>query len=190
MASILKSTAAFETRARSHGLSAGEVTAWSNAGVNSLAKLAFAISTPGVSPTEVELRRLLNTANAVSIGSLSSIRRLMFDAQTLAIQQIKSQVDGDSTKKELVPAERATRIEAQRVRLAGYDLTGPLECSHSSYDLCLELLEKDSIFYLPPHRFTTRTSEVSKEKPGKELVIDASSLKISDKKSQDTPAWI
>ena len=102
MASILESTAAFETRARSHGLSAGEVTTLSNAGVNSLAKLAFAISTPGVSPTEVELRRLLNTANpdAVSIGSLSSIRRLMFDAQTLAIQQIKSQVDGgDSTKK-------------------------------------------------------------------------------------------
>ena len=191
MASILESTAAFDTRARSHGLSAAEVTTLSNAGVNSLAKLAFAISTPGVSPTEIELRRLLNAANpdAVSIGSLSSIRRLMFDAQTLAIQQIKSQVDGsDSAKKELVPAERATRIEAQRVRLAGYDLTGPLECSHASYDLCLELLEKDSIFYLPPHRFTTRTSEVSKEKPGKELVIDASSLKISDKKSQDTVA--
>ncbi len=118
MASILESTAAFDTRARSHGLSAGEVTVLSNAAVNTLAKSAFAISTPAVGPTEVELRRLLNAANpdSVSIGSLSSIRRLMFDAQTLAIQQIKSQVDGsDATKKELVPAERATCIEARGV---------------------------------------------------------------------------
>ena len=84
----------------------------------------------------------------------------MFDAQTLAIQQVKSQVDGsDAAKKELVPAERATRIEAQRGRLNGFDLTGPRECSYSSYDLCLELLEKDAVYDLAPHRFTTRTSE-------------------------------
>ena len=44
------------------------------------------------------------------------------------------------------------------------------------------------MYYLAPHRFSTRTSEVSKEKPGKELVIDANSLKISDKKSQENIA--
>lgn len=191
MASILESSAAFDTRARSHGLSDGEVTTLKNAGVNTLAKLAFSVSTPGVNPTEVELRRLLNAASpdAVSIGSLSSIRRLMFDAQTLAIQQVKNQVDGsDTAKKELVPAERASRIQAQRERLAGYDLTGPLECSYMCYDICLELLEKDAVYYLAPHKFTTRMSEVAKDKPGKELVIDANSLKISDKKNQDSVA--
>ena len=72
--------------------------------------------------------------------------------------------------------------------MTGFDLTGPLECSYSSCDLCLEVLEKDAIFYLPPHRFTTRASEVSKEKPGKELIMDASSLKVPDKKNQDNVA--
>lgn len=83
---------------------------------------------------------------------------------------------------------RATRITEQKTRLSGFDLTGPFECSYASYDVCLELLEKDAVYYLAPHHFSTRTSEVSKEKPGKELVIDANSLKISDKKSQENIA--
>ena len=110
----------------------------------------------------------------------------MFDAQTLAIQNIQSQVDGsDSAKRELVPAERSVRIADQKTRLAGYDLTGPLECSFASYDLCVELQEKDAEYYLAPHKFTTRSSEVVKDKPSKELVLDANSLKINDTKNRD-----
>lgn len=191
MASILESTAAFETRATGHGLTAAEVTVLKGAGVNSLARLAFAIATPGVNPQENELRSLLNRADpdSVTIGSLASLRRLMFEAQTLAIQQVKNQVEGsESVRKEFVPAERSSRIEAQKVRLAGYDLSGPLECSFASYDLRLELLEKDSVYYLAPHKFTTRSSEVAREKPGKELVIDSNSLKINDVKHNDQVA--
>ncbi len=110
----------------------------------------------------------------------------MFDVQTLGIQNIKSQVDGsDSAKRELVPAERSVRIADQKTRLAGYDLTGPLGCSFASYDLCVELQEKDAVYYLAPHKFTTRSSEVVKDKPSKELVIDANSLKINDTKNRD-----
>ena len=188
MASILESKAAFEAKGKSHGLSDDEMRVLKNSGIDSLAKLAFAVTTPGVNPGEVELRALLDPTDGtrVSVGSLSSLRRLMFDSQTLAIQQVKAQVEGnENTKKELVPAERSSRIESQKLRLNGYDLTGPLECSHASYDLCLELIEKDSIYYLPPHKFGTRAAEVSREKPGKEIVIDASSLKIHDTKQQE-----
>ena len=188
MAALLESKAVLTSRAKSHGLSSAEIAVLVNAGVDNLAKLAFSITTPGVNPGEAELRGLLNSArpNEVSIGSLASIRRLMFDAQTLAIQNIKSQVDGsDSAKRELVPAERSVRIADQKARLAGYDLTGPLECSFASYDICVELQEKDAVYYLAPHKFTTRSSEVIKDKPGKELIIDANSLKINDTKNRD-----
>ena len=188
MAALLESKAVLTSRAKSHGLSGAEIAVLVNAGVDNLAKLAFSITTPGVNPGEAELRGLLNNArpNEVSIGSLASIRRLMFDAQTLAIQNIKSQVDGsDSAKRELVPAERSVRIADQKARLAGYDLTGPLECSFASYDICVELQEKDAVYYLAPHKFTTRSSEVIKDKPGKELIIDANSLKINDTKNRD-----
>ena len=166
MAALLESKAVLTSRAKSHGLSSAEIAVLVNAGVDNLAKLAFSITTPGVNPGEAELRGLLNSArpNEVSIGSLASIRRLMFDAQTLAIQNIKSQVDGsDSAKRELVPAERSVRIADQKARLAGYDLTGPLECSFASYDICVELQEKDAVYYLAPHKFTTRSSEVIKD---------------------------
>ena len=88
------------------------------------------------------------------VGTVSALRRLMFDAQTLAVLFLKSQVEGgESSKKELVPAERSERIRKQKQKLVGYDLTGPLECSHGSYDLVLEMAEKDAIFYLQPHKF-------------------------------------
>ena len=113
MASILESLAAFETSAKGHGLTGAEVGVLKGAGVNSLAKLAFSITTPGVNPQESELRLLLNRAapETVTIGSLASLRRLMFESQTLAIQQMKNQVEGsESVRKEPVPAERSSRI--------------------------------------------------------------------------------
>ena len=109
MASILESTAAFESRAKSCGLSEAEVGVLKTQGVTTLAKLAFAITTPGVNPSEDNLRSLINSADPASVvvGTVSALRRLMFDAQTLAVQFLISQVEGsESSKKELVPAER------------------------------------------------------------------------------------
>lgn len=191
MASVLESSAAFESRAASCGLSEAEINILKAQGVTTLAKLAFAITTPGSNPSEDNLRSLINSSDphAVVVGTVSALRRLMFDAQTLAVQHLKSQVEGgESSKKELVPAERAERIRKQKQKLIGYDLTGPLECSHSSYDLVLEMAEKDAIFYLQPHKFGTRSAEVSKDRPPKELVIDAQHLKVSEGKHSDKVA--
>ena len=191
MASILESTAAFESRATSCGLSETEVNVLRAQGVTTLAKLAFAITTPGSNPSEDSLRSLINSADpsSVVVGTVSALRRLMFDAQTLAVQNLKSQVEGgESSKKELVPAERSERIRKQKLKLVGYDLTGPLECSHSSYDLVLEMAEKDAIFYLQPHKFGTRSAEVAKERPAKELVINAQNLRVSEGKHSDKVA--
>ena len=47
------------------------------------------------------------------------------------------------------------------------------------------MAEKDSIFYLQPHKFGTRGAEVAKDKPSKELVLDANSLKVSESKNHD-----
>ena len=98
----------------------------------------------------------------VTIGQLSCIRRLMFDAQTLCASQI------------------TTRIQHQKGRLQGLEFTGPLECSHASYACVARMLEGDVPMYLEPHRFTTRASEVSREKPSKELVLDNVNLTVKD----------
>ena len=60
MASLLESTASFKGRAISHGLSEDQVESLVRRGVNSLSKLAFAITTLGVTPSEASLRSLLD----------------------------------------------------------------------------------------------------------------------------------
>ena len=140
MATLLESTAAFDARALEHGLTLDQLQRLKDNGLVNLSKLAFAISTPGTSPDDNALKAFLHDdPDLVTVGQLASIRRLMFDAQTLCAAQVKHILAGtESTKKaELVRAERAQRIEAQRARLAGMELTGPLECSHQSYDYML-----------------------------------------------------
>lgn len=188
MATILESEAAFNARALEHGLTRPQLQRLQDQGLTNLSKLAFSVTTPGTVPSDESLRGLLaENPDEVTVGQLSSIRRLMFDAQTLCASQIKSTLSGsDSGKKaELVPAERATRIQGQKTRLSGMELTGPLECSHSSYDYVAKMLEADVPMYLEPHRFTTRSSEVSRERPGKELVLDNINLTVKDMENKD-----
>ena len=111
----------------------------------------------------------------------------MFDAQTLSIALVKQAVEGgdSNTKVELAPAERSFRIEAQKKRLVGISFQGPYECSFSCYDIVSDLLDKDAAVYPQPHKFGTRASEVAKEKPAKELVIDSGShVSVRDGKQQ------
>ena len=130
MASILKSQAAFEERAKDCGLNQEELDVLVRRGITSLSLLAFSVSTPGDVPGESELRAALDPTDPASVPlrALSAFRRLMFEAQTLSVAQLKSSIEGDSERKsELAPAERSTRLAEQRKRLSGLLLTGPLE---------------------------------------------------------------
>lgn len=115
MSSLLESEATFKAKALSSGLTEGEVN-----GVNSLSRLAFVLTTPGITPDEVSLRRLINSGDpdSVCLGTLSAIRRLVFEAQKLSIAMVKSAVEGTDVagKVELAPAERSHRIAAQKTR--------------------------------------------------------------------------
>ena len=183
MATILESQAAFNARALEHGLARPQLARLHEQGLTNMSKLAISLTTLGTVPTDGALRALLDdNPDDVTVGQLSSIRRLMIDAHTLCASQIKTTVPGSDVgkKAELVPAERATRILNQKTRLQGVEFTGPLECSHASYDYVSRMVESDTPMYLEPHRFTTRASEVAREKPGKELVLDNINFLVKD----------
>ena len=155
MASILKSQAAFKERAEDCGLTPPQIDGLVAKGVTSLSVLAYTLTTPGVTPDEASLRSLMDDADpaSVTVQTLASIRRLVFESQTLAISQIESIIESDVDKKvELAPAERATRIKDQRGRLAGYDLSGPLENAFSNYAYVASMVESDHVvlFRAPP----------------------------------------
>ena len=138
--------------------------------------------------TSSSLRDLLDSATpeSVSLQALASIRRLMFEAQTLSVAQIKASIETEGeTKVELAPAERAQRIAAQKRRLAGFDLTGPLENASANYTYVSTMVEHDHPQWLELHRFIPRSQEISREKPGKEVILDESAkLSIRDRRSK------
>ena len=130
MATILESAAAFNARAVEHGLSAAQLRRLQGNGITNLSQLAFSLTTPGTSPGDDALKNLLHDdPDQVTVGQLASIRRLMFDAQTLSAAQVKHVLAGNEAarKAELVPAERAQRVQDQKERLQGRELTGPYE---------------------------------------------------------------
>ncbi|CAE7835829.1 unnamed protein product [Symbiodinium sp. CCMP2592] len=181
--------AAFEERAKECGLTQAELDVLVRKGLTSLSLLAFSVSTPGEVPQEAELRSILDPADptTVPLRALSALRRLMFEAQTLSIAQLKSSIEGEGEKKaELAPAERMNRIADQRKRLVGLSLTGPLENAFSNYTYVAQVVDQDCLSYLEPHRFLTRAMEVNREKPGKELILDEGSrMSIRDKAHKD-----
>ena len=104
MATILESEAAFNARALEHGLNRAQLLRLQNQGLNNLSKLAFALTTPGTVPTDDSLKVLLDDdPDAVATGQLSSIRRLMFDAQALSASQskLRCQVQTQAAKQNL-----------------------------------------------------------------------------------------
>lgn len=178
MSSLLESEAALKEKALEFGLTNDEMKIIELKGLTTLSKVAYALTTPGINPSEDSLKSLLSDdPTTVSVGSLASLRQLVFVAQTMCMQVIRNRVDNVETVKrpELAQAERQARILKQKTTLAGYDLTGPLECSHGSYDLVGEMLSNDAVSYLAPSKFGTRSAEVAKDKPAKEVIVGASS---------------
>ena len=105
-------------------------------------------------------------------------------AQTLLSAELQNKVHktDEQVKSKLAPAERDNRIKEQCTRLEGLWFKGEEECSHQSYDLVLNMMERDSLVYLAPEKFAIRRSELAMKKSAKEIAIDQTSLVVKDKR--------
>ncbi|CAE7488500.1 unnamed protein product [Symbiodinium sp. CCMP2592] len=189
MGSLTESTAAFASRAKEIGLTQANVATMTGTGVDTLSKLAFATVPPGQSPSDDQVQRLFG-ATPITAGTMAAAKRLIFEAHTLVVQELKTRVQrGDSgAPSTLATAEREERITEQRARITGLLHRGVEEPSHASYDLVYAMLSADSLTYLGPDRFPTRQSELQGKKPGKELTIDGNSVTVRDKVPHQTCA--
>ncbi|CAE7493821.1 unnamed protein product [Symbiodinium natans] len=179
---LTESTAVLKERAAKVGLPDDALQRLLDQGVDTLAKLAFAPGHPGESPSDEKLKALVAPVAAAggaggadpSLGTVAAVRRLVFEAQTLVVNETKCLVENkEEQPKELPPAERRDRLQKQAARLAGVDLSGVNECSHASYDLCLKLISDNCVSYLQPSKFTCRQAELRMDKPRKELDVAA-----------------
>ena len=145
-------------------LTAEEIDALITNKVDSLARLAFAACPPGEAPTNEQIDGLFNGLVTLNPGTYASMKRLIFEAQTLLSADLQNKVHRteDQTKAKLAPAERENRIKEQRNRLEGLRLKGEEECAYQSYaffyevDTALSLRNKVSPSFVAMCHFVQR----------------------------------
>ena len=178
MASVIDSEATFEQQATEAGLSQAWIDALKTSNLATMAKLSFAITTPGTVASDADVTGFLQRLRAgvvPSIADLSSFKRILFEAQTLMVHHLKTAIKGDDTSvRKMAPPEREARLAQQRALLRGLDITGPLEPAHALYDLCSDMIEKNTVVYISPSKCMSRQQELAGNKPEKEIQLDAS----------------
>ena len=118
MSTILDSEATFEQQAAEAGLSDPWIDALKNHQMATFSKLSFAITTPGTTAQDADIRNFLGTIRPglhPTIADLSAFKRILFEAQTLMIHNLKTVVKGDEGGiKRMAPPEREARLARQR----------------------------------------------------------------------------
>ena len=183
MSSLTESKAAFVQRGKEVGLSDADVDALVQKGINSIAKLAFAVVPPGSQPTNQQVTDTYGT-HAVNPGVIAATKRLIFESHTMVVADLKQRVEKGETPEALTmaPAEREARVVAQKTRLTGLMHTGVEEVAFESYNAVYSMLQQNTLVYHHPNRFITRQMELQAKKAGRELQIDgAGSLSVKDK---------
>ena len=190
---ILESPATFESQAERASLSNPYILALKAHGISTLSKLAYAVTTPGVSPSDAQVTQFLQTIRPgvdPTISDSTAVKRLILESQTLTIANLRAtlQSSDDSGAKRIAPPERSARIAAQKVRLSGMDLSGPLEPSFWLYDTFSNMLDSGELKYVAPNRCLTRQLELTGAKPEKQVKLDdmKSGLVIRDAQPEHT----
>ena len=100
---------------------------------------------------------------ALGGSSSSRLRRLLFEASTLSVAQVKAQLAGDTpdTIRKLPLAEKAERLRLQKARLPGILFEGEHLPSHSLIDLCSTMAETNAVVWVHPSKCTKRDDEIA-----------------------------
>ena len=93
MVSVLDSEAHFEQKVKEVGITSPNLAVLKNRGFKTLSQVAYMVSQPGVPMPEADFNTFCATHfGSFSIGEISSLRRLIFESQTLTVASLRLQV--------------------------------------------------------------------------------------------------
>ena len=122
-----------------------------------------------------------------SAADLASLRRLLFEAQTLALAQMRMQItEPDSASKRVPEAERERRLASLRTSLTGLCIEGPLEPGRKLLDEACHQEGTGQLKYLPPDKCISRLHEVTHAKESaRQIELEQTRLVIRE--AQESP---
>ena len=173
---LMESEAVFKARCFAMGLSDAEVGKLTANGIINMGKLAFVCGVqPGSQDDKefVEIMKQVMSIDPVPIGTLASLRRLWFEANAMAISDVKSRYEqtAEMPVKKLPLPEREHRRRQQQAILTGVSIEGNLEPAHCLVDLAMAIKEEDVVRYICPTQCISREQEIKGLK--KEVLIKA-----------------
>ena len=190
--SVLSSTAAFDRQCERVGLAQIWIGALKSSGITTLGKLSYAVSLPGTQPSADDMANFTATLRPgapITLGDSSALKQLIFESQTMTVAELRSAMQStEEVHRKLPASERSMRIDAQKQRLVGLPLEGPLAVAHGVYDKLATMRENDELKYLPPSECLTRDAELCNEKPPKALQLDANKTGLIFKDEAATAA--
>ena len=144
--------------------------------LDSFSKLAFAVGTPQVAPSQAEVEAFVRRVivdEEPAIALVSDVRKLIFEASTYVLAELKMQVSapevGEVSRK--IPfVEKRARLQEQQARLGGLKIEGNMCPSHALIDPVYGMAVSGAIVYLPPSKCGSRDQEVAGDNKAKPII--------------------
>ena len=184
---LVDSEAAFASHCNAIDKSGELLNICNSAKLSSFMRLAFAIGTPQTPASDEAFKAFATEINGFvepSITMMALLRRLHFEAVTMVVAHLKTNVAidaGTEGGRKLPPVEKVARLNEQQARLRGITIKGELQPSYALIDIIAGIHDSGSIVWVPPSKCTKRDSEVQqslKEKPTT-LTVEQQTLRLT-----------
>ena len=188
MASVtLESKAAFLERCRRIEMTDATIEGLRAAGFDTLGSLGFAVCANPQALEEGQVIKFIGDTfpAGLTLKQSACIRKLLFESQALSLQDFKARVEPppvDAPPRKMPVAERLAREKAQREKLNGLIWGPEMQPGQGVVDACVDMLEQNVLVYMPPHKFVSRSQEISCVKRDKSVLVDTDGgLKVTAK---------
>ena len=172
--SLVDSTAVFEGRARTIGLSDAVITAMALRGWTTHATFAFSVATQPGGDEQVFLDGVvIPILGAAEHIDAPKLRRLFFEAHTLPSADLRRKVDANEQEapRKLPAPEIAQRLELLQLRINPLKIANVLEPSHQLINSVVQCVEDGRVRYVEWSKCTSRTQEVNNVKEDADLRV-------------------
>ena len=174
--SLIESRAVFEGRARHMGLSLRTIESMIRKGFGTLADYAHSSAyVPGAADDRAFIEKVvIPVVGAEDSPEVPALRRLLFEAYTLAAAELRGQLDRqvDDAPRRLPAPERNERYKKLQAALPDIEMVGPYEPAHALVDTFADFLQTGTVKYVPWIECISRDDEVLLIKKEKGLKKD------------------